>query len=58
MGQIATNPAHIKAVERKTSIGWGCFFKGFCAAKIQNVVNTLSVKHHSTGSNNYSGQVK
>jgi hypothetical protein len=40
MGQIATNPTHIKAVESQTSIGWGCFFKGFCTTEIQNVVNT------------------
>jgi hypothetical protein len=40
MGQIATDPAHIKAVETQTSIGWGRFFKGFCATEIQNVVNT------------------
>jgi hypothetical protein len=40
MGQIAANPAHIKAVESQTSIGWGCFFKGFCATELQNIVNT------------------
>jgi hypothetical protein len=40
MGQIATNPTHTKAVESQTSIGWGCFFKGFCATELQNVVNT------------------
>jgi hypothetical protein len=40
MGQIATNVAHIKAVESQTSLGWGRFFKGFCATELQNVVNT------------------
>jgi hypothetical protein len=40
MGQIATNPAHTKAVESQTSIGWGLFFKGVCATELQNVVNT------------------
>jgi hypothetical protein len=39
-GWLATNPEHIRAVESQTSIGWGCFFKGFCATKLQNVVNT------------------
>jgi hypothetical protein len=27
-------------VELQASIGWGRFFKGFCATEIQNVVNT------------------
>jgi hypothetical protein len=40
MGQIATNPTHIKAMVSQTNIGWGRFFKGFCATTIQNVVNT------------------
>jgi hypothetical protein len=36
----SNQPAHIKAVELQTNIGWGCFFKGLCATELQNVVNT------------------
>jgi hypothetical protein len=40
MGHIATNQEQTKAVESQTSIGWGRFFKGFCATELQNMVNT------------------
>jgi hypothetical protein len=37
---IATNPDHTAALQAQTQIGWGHFFKGFCASEIQDIINT------------------
>jgi hypothetical protein len=41
--QIATNLHHTAAIQAQTRIGWGCFFKGFCASELQNIIRTTSM---------------
>jgi hypothetical protein len=37
--EAATNQTHLAALQSQACIGWGQFFKGFCATDFQQVIN-------------------
>jgi hypothetical protein len=37
--EAATNQTHLAALQTQARIGWGWFFKGFCANEFQQIIN-------------------